>query len=77
VLHHDGQLRALIILAIGRYRLPGVFETVAVETVMHGNPVEGLEAGKYGELVNEPGRKKNFRGCAVCPVRTYEITPRR
>jgi len=73
VLHHDGQLRALITLAIGSYRLPGIFETVAVKTVMHGNPVEGFEAGKFGELVNEPGRKKDLRSRAVRPVRAYEI----
>ena len=73
MLHHDGQLRALITLAIGSYRLPGIFETVAVKTVMHGNPVEGFEPGKFGELVNEPGRKKDLRSRAVRPVRTYEI----
>ena len=73
VLHHDGKLRPSIPLPICRYRLPRIFETVAVKTVMHGNPVEGFEAGKFGELVNEPGRKKDLRSRAVRPVRAYEI----
>ena len=40
---------------------------------MHGNPVEGFDAGKLGELVNEPGRKENLRSRAVRAVRAYEI----
>src|SRR4029453_19614589 len=60
VLHHDGQLRALIALAVGGHGLPGIFEAVAVETVMHGNPEKGFEPGKFGEFVDEPGRKKDL-----------------
>jgi hypothetical protein len=73
VLHHDSQLRTLITLAIGSHRLPSIFKTVAVKTVMHRNAVQRLEPGKFGELVNEPGRKKDFRGRAGRPVRTYEV----
>jgi len=40
---------------------------------MHGNPVEGFEPGKFGELVNEPGRKKDFRGRASRAVRADKL----
>ena len=73
VLHHDGKLGAFIALAIGGYRLPCVFKTVAVETMMNGNPVESLDPRNLGELVNEPCRKENLRSAAGRAVRADEL----
>jgi hypothetical protein len=50
VLHHNRKLSALVPLAVGSYWLSGIFETI---TVMHGNPVEGLQALKFRKLVKE------------------------
>ena len=40
---------------------------------MNGNPVERFDPDEFGKLVNEPCRKENFRGCALCTVRTDKL----
>jgi hypothetical protein len=73
VLHHDGKLPPFISLAICSYRLAGIFEPVTVKTMMHGNPVERFDTGEFGDLVNQPRRKKDFRSTASRAVRTDKL----
>ena len=69
VLHHNGELRPFISFAIGGYRLPCILKTIAVKTMMHGNPVEGFDSSQFRKLVNETRREKDFRGGACRAVR--------
>jgi hypothetical protein len=58
---------------IGGYWVAGIFETITVKAMMHGNPVEGFDPGQLRKLVNETCCEKHFQSATGRAVRADEL----
>ena len=71
VLHHDGKIRTLVSLAVRCHRPTGIFEAVAVQTVVDRHSVKLFQTRNLRKLVYKAGGQKDF--CSEAPAAVIAV----